>query len=315
MPEIQTREATADDLDQILAVLRAALGETPLLKRTREQWSWKHEQNPFGSSIVLVATSGGRIAGVRALMRWRLSAPGLQEVSCVRPVDTATHPDFERQGIFRRLTMESLELAREQGVQLVFNTPNARSGAGYLSMGWKEVGPIGAMVRVRVGRVTGSTHGSAPQLAEIAPGSRSFSPIAHPDRPPRGLRTVRSRQYQDWRFCGHPTVRYGTIGPGPGTPVLRAGVRNNRPELVISDLLGEAVPADVRLAGRANRSRYMAGFFAHGSPERRTALMGGMIPVPGIKALQLVALPLTDIDIDVFDLGCWDIATSDLELL
>ncbi|MGH8915715.1 MAG: hypothetical protein ACRDZM_14515, partial [Acidimicrobiia bacterium] len=61
--------------------------------------------------------------------------------------------------------------------------------------------------------------------------------------------------------------------------------------------------------------RYMAGFFSKGSPERRSAMAAGMLPMPGVRALRLVALPLTDIDIDVFDLGCWDIATSDLELL
>jgi hypothetical protein len=59
----------------------------------------------------------------------------------------------------------------------------------------------------------------------------------------------------------------------------------------------------------------MAGFFSKGTPEHSASLRGGMIPVPGLAALRLVALPLTDIDIDVFDLGCWDIATSDLELL
>jgi hypothetical protein len=59
----------------------------------------------------------------------------------------------------------------------------------------------------------------------------------------------------------------------------------------------------------------MAGFFSKGSPERAAAMAAGMISLPGIKALRLVALPLSDVDIDVFDLGSWDIATSDLELL
>jgi hypothetical protein len=40
-----------------------------------------------------------------------------------------------------------------------------------------------------------------------------------------------------------------------------------------------------------------------------------MLPVPGLKTLQLVALPLTELDTDPFDLRSWDIATSDLELL
>ncbi len=314
MPEISTREARPDDIDPILSVLKAALGETPLLRRTREQWSWKHESNPFGASIVLVATSGDRIAGVRALMRWRLDTPGGMTVQCVRPVDTATHPEFERQGIFRRLTMESLDVARDQGIDLVFNTPNPKSGAGYISMGWKEVAPIGVMVRPRIGRSVPIPDSGAPSLIEVLPASRPFRPIDAPDRPPRGLRTVRTKQYQSWRFGSHPTVRYGVIGSNKAA-VVRAGVRGSRTELVLSDLIGGAGSTEVRQTAKANRARYMAGFFSKGSPERMSAVAGGMIPVPGKQALQLVALPLTDIDIDVFDLGCWDIATSDLELL
>jgi N-acetylglutamate synthase-like GNAT family acetyltransferase len=315
VPEFSTRRAGPDDVEPILEVLKSALGETPLLKRTREQWSWKHELNPFGRSIVLLATSGDRIAGVRALMRWRLETPSGTTVRCVRPVDTATHPDFERKGIFRRLTMESLDLARDQGIDLVFNTPNPKSGAGYISMGWREVAPIGVLVRPRIGRSVTLKPGVAPTLTEVIPSSSPFKPTDLPDRPPRGLRTVRTQQYQSWRFGNHPTVRYGVIGSNHGAAVVRAGVRGSRTELVLSDLVGGAASVEIRHTAMANRARYMAGFFSKGSPERRSALVAGMIPVPGLKALQLVALPLTDVDIDVFDLGCWDIATSDLELL
>jgi hypothetical protein len=211
--------------------------------------------------------------------------------------------------------MESLDLARDQAIDLVFNTPNPKSGAGYISMGWREVAPIGVMVRPRVGRSVAPKAGVAPTLTEVIPASKPFLPTDRPDRPPRGLRTVRTHQYQSWRFGNHPTVRYGVIGSNHGAAVVRAGVRGSRTELVLSDLVGDAASTEVRNAARANRARYMAGFFSKGSPERSSAMAAGMIPVPRIKALQLVALPLTDVDIDVFDLGCWDIATSDLELL
>ncbi len=80
-------------------------------------------------------------------MRWELKTTKGATLRCVRAVDTATHPDFHRRGIFRRLTEQAIEEALSDGVDLVFNTPNERSGAGYLSMGWVEVGKIDAMVR------------------------------------------------------------------------------------------------------------------------------------------------------------------------
>jgi GNAT superfamily N-acetyltransferase len=312
---MEIRPARPEDIGGILEVLGAALGETPLLKRTPAQWAWKHEINPFGRSIVLLAWFGERIAGVRALMRWDLHTTHGHHVRCVRPVDTATHPDFERRGVFKALTLEGVDLARAAGINLIFNTPNPRSGAGYLSMGWREVGTIGALVRPRFGAAVRNDEATAPSLDTVAPGVARFAPIEKVDRPPRGLRTTRTAEYQRWRFGSHPTVQYGSIPDGAGAAVVRVGVRGGRTELVLSDLLGGAGRRAVAGASAANRGAYLAGFFSKGSPERAAAVKGGMLPVPGLKTMQLVALPLTELDTDPFDLPSWDIATSDLELL
>jgi N-acetylglutamate synthase-like GNAT family acetyltransferase len=312
---MEIRAARAEDVDGILDVLGAALGETALLKRTPELWAWKHVINPFGPSIVLLAWFGDRIAGVRALMRWDLVTRDGHQVRCVRPVDTATHPDFERRGVFKTLTLEAVDLARDAGIHLIFNTPNPRSGAGYLSMGWQEVGAIGVLARPRIGFQVRPDGLDAPSLQTVAPGASRFRPISKPDRPPRGLRTPRTEEYQRWRFGSHPTVPYGSVLDEAGAAVVRVGVRNSRIELVLSDLLGGAGRRAVSQAGALNRGSYLAGFFSKGSPERSSAIRGGMLPLPGLKTLQLVALPLTELDTDPFDLRSWDIATSDLELL
>jgi hypothetical protein len=248
-------------------------------------------------------------------MRWDLITPEGHVVRCARPVDTATHPDFERRGVFRALTNEAISRAREQQIDLIFNTPNAKSGAGYLSMGWREVGWIGVMARPHLGRAAPLPVDRVPDLDLVAPGVEKFAPIDRPDRPPRGLRTPRHVEYQEWRFAGHPTVRYGMVPDGDGAGVVRAGARRGRTELVLSDLLGGAGSKAVSAAARINRAAYLAGFFSAGSPERAEAVKAGMIKVPRLKALHLVAMPLAELDTDPFALASWDIATSDLELL
>jgi GNAT superfamily N-acetyltransferase len=314
---VEVREARPDDLPEMLGVLRAALGESPLLLRTPDLFAWKHHANPFGRSIVLVATVGDRLAGVRAFMRWELATPDGDRLRCVRPVDTATHPDFERRGIFRSLTLHALEEARADGVDLVFNTPNPRSGAGYLSMGWQEVGWVDVLVRPRLTRRTRSPADSLPTLGTGMPG---VEPFVHPsitDRDPLGLRTPRSPTYLAWRFAGHPTARYGWLpsATGSGGAVARVGLRGGHPETVLSDLLGDAGPREVRAVIRASRTHHVAGFFSRRRPERRHAMAGGMVPAPWMRTLRLVALPLTGLATNALDLGSWDLATSDLELL
>jgi GNAT superfamily N-acetyltransferase len=170
--DLVIRAAADNDIPAILDTLRAALGESPVLRRTPELWAWKHVLNPFGPSFVFVAVAGGgRIAGVRAMMRWRLVTPDGDVLTCVRPVDTATHPQYERRGIFRRLTMTALDAARAEGVHLVFNTPNDKSGPGYLRMGWEEVGQIGVLVRPRFGRAVRPDTSQPPSIASWAPGA------------------------------------------------------------------------------------------------------------------------------------------------
>jgi len=319
MSETTIREATGSDEEAILATLRLALGETPLLQRSPELWAWKHRLNPFGESIVMIAEEGGVVAGVRALMRWDLITPSGGRLRCARPVDTATHPQFTRRGIFRNLTMTALEVARDQSIDLVFNTPNQKSAPGYLDMGWRHVSWIGAQVRPRLGSSSAQRESEPPAIERLAPSMSAGSPIPGdlPIRDPRGLRTPRIEEYLSWRFAQHPTASYGWLRSkeSDGVLVARASSRAGRSELVVSDLIGKVHPDLIGRAARTARVRYLAGWFSPASPERGIAMRGGLVPVPGLKTLRLVALPLNSLDFDPFDIRSWDICTSDLELL
>jgi GNAT superfamily N-acetyltransferase len=81
-------------------------------------------------------------------LRWRFVATG-RRWDAVRAVDTATHPEYQGRGIFRRLTTSSLDAAARGGRRHVFNTPNEQSRPGYLKMGWEEVGKLPSAVRFR----------------------------------------------------------------------------------------------------------------------------------------------------------------------
>ena len=64
------REALPEDLNSILKVLKASLGETSSRKNDAV-WNYKHVLNPFGKSLVLVAEEGNELIGVRAFMCWQ----------------------------------------------------------------------------------------------------------------------------------------------------------------------------------------------------------------------------------------------------
>ncbi len=314
--DVSIRPFSDEDVDAVLDVLRAALGEPPGLERTPELFSWKHLDNPFGRSIMLIAEADGRIAGFRAFMRWELDTPGGRRLRCVRAVDTATHPDFQRRGIFSKLTMAGVDLATEDGIDLIFNTPNHKSGAGYLKMGWSEVGPIGVMARPSP-RLLSRHDEPWPQspAGDVASLIEQGRLDSDPDHRWQGVRTVRSREYLRWRFTSHPTARYAATANEGGAAVVRLTRRHDRNELVVSEMIGPSSPAAVRTSIRTYRPDYTVAWFSAGTPERRWATAAGLIPVPRVTALTQVVRPLADLTVDLSRPEAWHLSLGDLELL
>ncbi len=134
------REPKPSDKEAIIELLQLSLGENKL-KKTQEIWNFKHEKNPFGVSPVFLAEENDVIIGVRVFMQWRWQLADTVWVS-YRAVDTATHPQHQGKGIFKKLTLFALDYVQIIGDCFVFNTPNDQSRPGYLKMDWKEVDKI-----------------------------------------------------------------------------------------------------------------------------------------------------------------------------
>ncbi len=135
------RNATPEDIPVIVSLLKLSLGEG-LIKKTSEIWNFKHLENPFGPSYVSLAFEHDILVGVRAFMKWQWQLKDTIWYS-YRAVDTATHPDFQGKGIFKKLTLKALDdVKSKEGDTFVFNTPNQYSRPGYLKMGWKVVDKI-----------------------------------------------------------------------------------------------------------------------------------------------------------------------------
>ena len=63
------REASGQDTAAIVSLLKLSLGEA-LMPKSESYWKWKHWDNPFGKSPVLLAFEKNELIGVRAFMRW-----------------------------------------------------------------------------------------------------------------------------------------------------------------------------------------------------------------------------------------------------
>jgi hypothetical protein len=161
-----------------------------------------------------------------------------------------------------------------------------------------------------------SLTGSLPDPREFVPDPAPVESFVVADRQPLGLRTPRSEAYLRWRFASHPTAGYVQVNRGDGGVIARPNHRSGRRELVISELLGDSRREALSAVIGQSKAHYAVGWFSRRTPERRAALRCGLLPVPWIKALELMARPLVeDLPADVSDLAAWDLSMGDLELL
>jgi len=201
------RQATELDIPAIVSLLKKSLGETSSIK-TEAYWRWKHIDNPFGVSPVLLAVDGEQLIGVRAMMQWQWQT-GVIVHHCLRAVDTATHPQYQGKGIFRRLTETLLEQASAEQYQFVFNTPNSKSLPGYLKMGWTVFSHAPVYIRPVAGlNLQASKNWKYYQQVLAALTAEDyFSACLFPNQ----LHTPKTWAYLNWRYKQCPLNDYGLV--------------------------------------------------------------------------------------------------------
>lgn len=338
-PSFSVREYQPADEAGVLTLLAQALGSGRAFDRTAAFWRWKHVQNPFGPSLMMVAENG-EILGLRSFMRWQFRV-GAQRIKAVRAVDTATRPAYQRQGIFSTLTRVTVERARSEGVDIIFNTPNRYSLPGYLKLGWTYVGRPRLLFRIlrpaRIARVmlNGKRPGGdqahilgaplAPVLALFSRPEALGSLLEENDRLcGNAIRTARDVAFIRWRYADAPSLRYYACclgdDPSGAVAIIRPNWRRGLREIMLCELLfGEAgaskVPMLVRdLAGTVDAD-YIVACAQQGSPHDRALRRAGFLPVPYIGS-HFVVRPLAPATVHAApaSLTRWHLSLGDLEV-
>lgn len=329
--QVEVRPYRDEDEVAVLDLLEASLGDGPGGGRTHDFFAWKHLDNPFGRSFMLVAVMDGGVVGLRAFMRWTFTAGG-GEVKAVRAVDTATHPDYQGLGIFTKLTTAALERLTEEA-DFVFNTPNDKSKPGYLKMGWRVVGelPISVKVRrpVRFARGFRSLRATTPGSAAVPViDAAGFSELAISDgeletllRASRGtdnrLTTAHSAASLRWRYGRSPHLDYRAVGGADGLVIFRVRSRGPLWEATVAEVLvGEddagAARSLLRDAARSADVDHMTCLLPSGSAALKGARRTGFVRSP--IGMTLTARPLQAGSPDPLNMRSWALSLGDVEV-
>ncbi len=275
---MEIRHADERDIPAIVSLLKLSLGES-LMPKSEAFWRWKHLDNPFGPSPVLVAEENGELIGVRAFMRWDWQQ-GDRVFHAVRAVDTATHPAHQGRGIFKTLTLKLLDYCRAHGIDFVFNTPNEKSRPGYLKMGWQEVGRL--PIAFRPYWSLGSRRDLPPPDWDEAVQSLSRLVL-----PTRCVSTAISPRYLRWRYAQNPNVGYSVIcgaGDQPFVLVYRKKKIKGLDEIRVVEFLGPGSSFSDALGILRTRERGFGLLTVSGTTGAR---VGGMSVGPRVTVRML----------------------------
>jgi GNAT superfamily N-acetyltransferase len=318
--DLVVRPAEPGDDAAVIPMLRAALGKADD-PHYEAFLHWKHRENAFGESPAWVALHEDRVVGYRTFLRWRFLDEKDHEVRAVRAVDTATDPEYQGLGIFRRLTLRGVAELTLAGDGIVFNTPNDQSRPGYLKMGWSVARrlPVGvmpsglrsvrAMARSRVPAALWSESTTTGLDAAEALADRSIATALLEHAPRAGFRTDRTPEYLAWRTSFAP-LRYRLLltsaaDPAAGGIVFRL---RRRGQAVESSVVEELVP-DWRTGARLIR-RMLRETGADYAIGLRTGPSAGLLPLPGqgplLTTRPLAASPPSP--------SAWALTMGDVEL-
>jgi GNAT superfamily N-acetyltransferase len=319
------------DRSGVLEILGAAFGHWPRALEhvaPHEFFRWKHEQSPFGRSILLVAEGGGAPMGFLALMPWRLSLQG-EVQQTIRGVDIAVHPSAQRRGVSVALIAAARGCYDEQ-IALGWSNPNERSRRGVLRSGRRRVGllPRYAGLGSPVWRA-GRTGGRAQELSAGRRAERDIASVLADDAllaraltPGCGRRasiaTARDPEFLRWRYgrwSAYRAVVAEDRSGRHGVAIFRVQRHGRFRVAHVCELLVERDTVSLaRRLLRGVRGAAATDVVVCAMTSRRTAAACGLVRAPG--GAMIAANPLRDdLRPDPTDPRSWALSLGDLELI
>jgi predicted acetyltransferase len=129
------RRFNNSDVEGVLNLLKIVFQE----KYTRDWWEWKYKLNPFGffgeKGDIWVAEFEDQIIGHYAIIPEEIRYQS-KSIKIAQSVDTATHPEFRRQGIFSNLAKKVYKEAQDR-YSIIYGFPSEIAYKGFISLGWE----------------------------------------------------------------------------------------------------------------------------------------------------------------------------------
>lgn len=134
---ISIRRFKPADVDGIINLLTATFNT----RFTKEWWDWKYKSNPNGffgeKGDIWVAEVDNKIVGHYAIMPEKFKVNS-ETIRVAQSIDTATHPDYRRRGLFTSLANKVYNDAKER-YPFIYGFPSEMAYKGFIRLGWEDI--------------------------------------------------------------------------------------------------------------------------------------------------------------------------------
>jgi N-acetylglutamate synthase-like GNAT family acetyltransferase len=249
-PDVHIRLATDEDKPKILQLLDNVFDEQQHFGWVRNDnyWHWKYDSNIFGKTHIYIAEHDGNVVSSSALWSWKFYCRG-EIISAYQPCDTVVNPDYQRKGIFHKINIKRIELAKDKGRQFLFNFPNSNSLPGNLKLGWNYLSKLEWIVKPLkpFNLLYNIKDKSKANPEDIQQGHQINTAdcysIANKNHSYDGIiKTYRSKDFFRWRYAEHPFFKYGMVTveelKKSAGAIFMINRKNKIREMIVVDVFG-----------------------------------------------------------------------------
>lgn len=204
--EFELRPVNPDNFERYSEIYDACFG----MKVGRDFFRWKYLENPSGPVVAFEAVDGDRVAAFYGIMPDSFTAGG-REFRVYQSMDTMTHPDYQRLGLFSKTARATFQhvVAREKTLRM-FGIPGVRALPGFVKLGWTHAHSFRLLFQHSrfISRL--------PRHLEIAELRADFAGWRDYFSARTSLTTMRQRKYSldvlQWHVFSHPLRQFEVIG-------------------------------------------------------------------------------------------------------
>ncbi len=217
--ELDIRPVSPADDARLADLFAACFGTTV----ARGYFAWKYRENPAGDVVGFVADAGNRLAAFYGVIPEPWSVGGT-DATVFQSMDTMTHPDFRRRGLFVALAARTFEqVGRRHGTCDLVGIPGPTSYHGFVDkLRWIEAHEFRPIVLPAFAARRRPGRSAALGVEQVAgPDPRVQRVLLQAPRPVCDAWPRLDGAFFDWRVFGHSPkrLRVALAADPDGTPV------------------------------------------------------------------------------------------------